>query len=78
MQVNASEGNYYRYGCITGDNAGFFHIDGCTKFEGGMDECLNTDAVMEYTRVYPEAVAGDGKYFHFRFKETILFTLKLS
>jgi len=56
---------YKRYGCITGDNAGFFHIDGCTKCEGGMDECLNTDAVMEYTRVYPEAVAGDGKYFHF-------------
>merc|ERR1711892_238393 len=56
---------YKRYGCITGDNAGFFHIDGCTKCEGGMDECLNTDAVMEYTRVYPEAVAGNGKYFHF-------------
>jgi hypothetical protein len=54
-----------RYGCITGDNAGFFHIDGSTKCEGGMEECLNTDAVMEYTRVYPEAVAGDGKYFHF-------------
>ena len=56
---------YKRYGCITGDNAGFFHIDGdfqlrtflstnrtsgCTKCEGGMDECLNTEAVLEYSR----------------------------
>jgi hypothetical protein len=57
-----------RYGCVTGDNAGFFKIDGCTKCVGGMDECLNTDAVMEYTRVYPESIAGDGEYFHFRLK----------
>lgn len=56
---------YKRYGCITGDNAGFFHIDGCTKCEGGMKECLNVDAVMEYTRVFPEAIAGEGRYFHF-------------
>jgi len=56
---------YKRYGCLTGDNAGFFHIDGCTKCEGGMEECLNTEAVMEYTRVFPEAVAGNGKYFHY-------------
>lgn len=56
---------FVRYGCITGDNAGFFHIDGCTKCEGGMDECLNTEAVMEYSRVYPEAIAGVGNYFHF-------------
>ena len=69
---------YKRYGCITGDNAGFFHIDGdlknaqsqfgqflleddnnddchliisgCTKCEGGMEECLNTEAVLEYSR----------------------------
>ena len=57
-----------RYGCVTGDNAGFFKIDGCSKCVGGMAECLNTDAVMEYTRVYPESVAGDGEYFHFRLK----------
>jgi len=56
---------YKRYGCITGDNAGFFHIDGCTKCEGGMAECLNVDAVLEYSRVYPEAIAGVGNYFHY-------------
>ena len=27
-----------------------FHSKGCTKCEGGMDECLNTEAVLEYSR----------------------------
>ena len=58
--------HFARFACVTGDNPGFFHIDGCTKCEGGMEECLNTEAVLEYSRVYPAAVAGTGKYFHFR------------
>jgi len=65
---------YKRYGCITGDNAGFFHIDGCTKCEGGMDECLNTEAVLEYSRTFPAAIAGRGNYFHYDIetKEAVL------
>merc|ERR1712038_104104 len=65
---------YKRYGCITGDNAGFFHIDGCTKCEGGMDECLNTEAVLEYSRTFPAAIAGRGDYFHYDIdtKEAVL------
>jgi len=59
---------YKPYGCITGDNAGFFNLEGhsgCTTCEGGMKDCLNTEAVMEYSRTYPAAVAGRGDYFHY-------------
>ena len=59
---------YKPYGCITGDNAGFFHLEGhsaCTTCEGAMEDCLNTEAVREYSRTYPAAVAGRGDYFHF-------------
>ena len=30
-----------------------------------MEDCLNTEAVMEYSRTYPAAVAGRGDYFHY-------------
>ena len=56
---------YKRYGAWTGDNPGLFFYDENGPCQGSMDQCLDTDKVRAYARVYPQAIAGQVRYFHF-------------
>ena len=61
---------YKLYGAWTWDSHGLFELGDDNNYDcPTIDSCLNKERVAVFARVYPAAVAGTGKYFHFN-KET--------
>lgn len=57
---------YKLYGAWTWDSHGLFNLGDDNNYNcPDIESCLNVENVKTYARVYPSAVAGTGKYFHF-------------
>ena len=57
---------YKLYGAWTWDSHGHFSLEDDNDYDcPTLESCLNVDSLLPYARVYPSAVAGTGKYFHF-------------